>query len=454
MSVASTSKIAKPAAASASRKVPFDTHHKGPSVSGASKVTTICKTKAVSAKGCVKALKTTIKSKSLVSKSKTNAAMPADKKIKGKLAVARAVKKVVLKKKVPIKSKTAPQTGVSKVKTKPVKCKNIDNKSAVEEAGGFPKSTETIVTESVSGADEVTEKLAIAGGNVMEESVPLERTDSENQPQTGDSKLQPKPVTSETVDNKSAVPEEGRGSVPKSVKITSTESAPDVVTVPEKLAIAGGNTEESVPLECTDAENQPQTGGSKVEPKPETSETVGNKSTMEVGAEKLTIAGNIHEEGMSVNAENQPKAGQNINRPLSGTCASVKQIVKVEKLKVFNPSSQPDAVKYIKTEDNDPVQLGETQSTPLQEVNSEKSPPLDISIEEPSRKPAAPPLETPPPGSPIKASHHAETTLPGATPSTAETPEVKTEALDMQQSDDSLKTKREGRLDIWPQAST
>lgn len=364
--------------------------------------------------------------------------MLAGKKIKGKLAVAGAVKKVVLKKKVPIKSKSAPQTGGSKVERKPVKCHALHNKSEVEEAGGVHKSTETIVTELVSHADEVTEELAIAGENI-EETVPLECTDAQNQSQTGDSKLEPKPVTSETVDNKSAVPEVERGGVHKSVKTTSAKSAPNADTGPEKLAITGGNTEESVPLECTDAENQPRTGGSKLEPKPVTSETV------EVGGEKLFMAGNIHEEGMPVDAENQPDAGQNKNRPVSGTCASVKEMV-------FNPDSKPDPVTCIKTEDGEPMQREETQ-----EVSSgtflkrEKSPPLDTSVDEPSRKAAAPSLETPPP---VKASQHAEPNLPGAPQSTAETPEIKTEVLDVQQSDDGLKAKREGRLDTWPHAST
>lgn len=459
MSAASSSKTAKPAAASASRKVPVDTYHKGPRVSGASKVTTICKTKVASAKGCVKSLKITTKSKSLVSKSKTNATMLADKKIKDKLAVAGAVKKVVLKKKVLIKPKTAAQTGGSKVKPKPVKCDAMDNKSAVEEAGGVPKSMKTIVTESVSDADEVTETLAIGEGKAMEESVPLKCTDSENQPRTGDSNLEPKPVASESVGNKSAVLEE-RGSVHKSVKTSSAESPPDAGTVPEKLAIAEENIEESVPEEYTDAENQPRTVGSKLQPKPVTSETVDNKSAVEVGGEKLTIAGTIHQEGMPGDAEKQPEAGQNKDRPVSGTCVSVKEMDNDENLPVFSPDSQADAAKCIKTEVGEPMQLVDTQSTQVQEVHSgtflkrEKSPPLDISTDEPSRKPAAPPLQTPPSGSPVEASQQTEPKLPGETESTAETPEIKTEALNVQQSDGQLKTKQDGRLDTWPHAST
>lgn len=309
--------------------------------------------------------------------------MPAGKKVNaGKLAVAGAVKKVVLKQKVPIKSKTAPQTGGSKAKPKPVKCDSIENKSAVEEAGGALKSIETTVTESVSDADEVAEKLAITGGNV----------------------------------------------------------------------------EESVALECTEAENQPRTGGSKLDPNPVKSETVDDTSTMEVDGEKLTIAGNLPEGNMPAEAENQPEAGQNQNGPLSGTCVSVKETIQVEELAVFNPDSQPDAVKCVETEDGEPMQLGETQSTQLQEVASgtflkkEKSAPLDISAG--GGKPAAPPLETPPPGSPVKGSQHAEPNLPGPAQSRAESPEIKTEALAVQQSDERLKTNPEGRLDTWLHAST
>lgn len=403
MSVASSSKTPKAAAASAPRKVPVDAQHKGASVSGASKV---CKTKAAPAKGCVKGLKTTIKSKSLVSKSKTNAPMAAGKKIKGKQAVAGAVKKVVPKKKVPIKSKTAPQTGGSKVKPKP---NTMDNKSAVEEAGGAPKSIEKIVTESVLDADE-------------------------------------------TVDDKPALPEVERSIFQKPVNTASSESAPDADTVPEKPVMMGGDLEESVSLQCTYAGNQAQTAASQLQQKPVTPETVDDESTMEVGGVKLTtaVAVEIHEEGMPGDAENQPEAGQNKNRPVS-----VKEIVEVKKLTIFNLDPQPDAVKCIQTEDDEPMQLEETQATQVQEANSgtflerENSPPSDISADEPIRKPAVAQLETSPPGSPVKASQHAEPNLPGAAQPTAETPGIKTEALDVQQSDDELKTQQEGRFDTW-----
>lgn len=376
--------------------------------------------------------------------------MAAGKKKKGKLAVAGAGKKVVLKKKVPVKSKTAPQTGGAKVKPKP---KTRDNKPAVEEAGGAAKSIEKIVTELVSDADEVTEKLAIAGGSVMEESVPSECSDADNQPQTGGSNLQPQPVTSETVDKNPAVPEVERDIFHKPVNTTSSQSAPDADAVPEKLAIMGGNLEESVPLECSDAENQPETGGSKLEQKPVTSETVDNPSTMDVGSVEMTTGAEIHEQGMPGDAENQPEAGQNTNGSVSGSCVSVKETVGVQKSSVFNL----DAVKCVQTEDGEPMQFGETQVTQVQEVSSgtflkrenKNSPPSDISADEASRKPAAPLLETPLPGSPVKASQHAEPNLPGAAQPTTGTPGIKTDALDVQQSDVRLKTKQEGRFDTW-----
>lgn len=377
--------------------------------------------------------------------------MAAGKKKKGKIAVAGAVKKVVLKKKVPIKSKTAPQTGGATVKPKP---KTRDNKPAVEEAGGAPKSIEKTVTELASDADEVGEKLAIAGGSVMEESVPLECSDAENQPQTGGSRLQPKPVTSETVDKDPAVPEVEGDIFQKPVNTTSSQSAPDADTVPEKLVIMGGNLEESVSSGCSDAETQPQTtSGSKLEQKPVTSETVDNQSTMDVGSVKMTTAAKIQEEGVPVDAENQPEAGQNTNGSVSGTCVSVKETVGVQKLSVFNL----DAVEGIQTEDGEPMQLGEIQVAQVQEVNSgtflkrenKNSPPSDISADEPSRTPAAPLLETPLPGSPVKASQHADSNLPGAAQSTAETPESKSAAVYVQQSDVLLKTKPEGRFDTW-----
>lgn len=300
--------------------------------------------------------------------------MSAVKKIKGKQSVAGTVKKVVLKKKVSIKSKTAPLTG-SKVKPKPVKCETMTNKSTTNEEIGVPKFVKVSVTESVSDAEELTEKLDIRGGN-MEESVPLECTVAENQPQTGDSKLEPYPATSETMDKN-----------------------------------------------CKEGEE---------------------------AGEKRTIAGNSHEDGIPVDAENQPEAGQSKNTPVLGACVSPKEIVTFEKTTVVNTDSQPEAVKCVKTEDSEPMQLGLSQSTHLQEVNKgtiskrEKSP-LDILTDEASRKPAAPPLETPPPGSPAKASQHAEPNLSGAAQSTAETTQIKTETLDKQQSDHRLKTKQEGK---------
>lgn len=338
--------------------------------------------KAAAAKSCGKVLKTATKSKSLLSKSKTNATEPAGKKVKGKLAVTGTVKKAVLKKKVPIKSKNAAKTGSSKLKPKPLTPNMEDNKSSllVEEMEGSFRSMETTLTDSTPDLDTLAEKPFMAGGNMKEESALLECTDAENQPETDDSKLKPESVTSETVYNKSAVLVGEAGG--------------------EKLAIMG----KDVVVENTDREDQPQTGQSE-------------------------------------------------DTSALATSAMLKEIVQGDKPTAFD--CNPETVKHIKSEDAEPMQLGETESTDLQEVGNgaipkeEKSPPLNISAEEQIEKPAAPPAETPPPGNPVKASQHMEENLPGKAQPTAGTTEIKTEALHMKQSGSGVKT-QEGMLKSWP----
>lgn len=345
--------------------------------------------KAAAAKGCGKVLKNATKSKSLLPKSKSSAAMPAGKKVKGKLAATGAVKKAVLKKKVPIRSKAAAKTGNSKLKPKPVTSDTADNKSAmlVKETQGFLRPIETTLTDSTPDMDELTKKPFIAGGNMREESGPLECTRAENQPQTDDSKLKPKSVTLETVGNAPTMLV-GEGEV-------------------EKLAIRGNAEEEGVLVEHTDTENQPQ-------------------------------------------------PGQSEDTPVLATSAMLEEIVQGDKPTAFDCNSQTETVKYIKTEDAEPMQLGESESAHLQEVGSgailkeEKSPPLEISAEEPIDKPAAPPLGTNPPGSPVKAPQHVEESLAEPAQPSAGTPEIKTEALHVQQSGSGVKTQQEGMLKSWP----
>ncbi|XP_056883014.1 uncharacterized protein LOC130522542 isoform X2 [Takifugu flavidus] len=445
---ASTSKTAKSAAVSASRTAPANTRHKGPSASEASKIMK----NAAAAKGCGKGLKTATKSKSLLSKSKTNATLPAGKKVKGKLAVTGAVKKAVLKKKGPLKSKNAAKTGNSKLKPKPVTSDTEDNKSAmlVEETEGFLRPVETTLTDSTPDLDELTKKLLVAGGDMKEESVPLECTDAENQLQTGNSKLKPKPVTSDTEDNKSAMLVEETEGFLRPVETTLTDSTPDLDKLAENLFMAGGNVkEESMPLKCTDAENQPQTDDSTLKPKSVTSETVYNKSAVlvgEEGGEKLAIIGtDVVVE--NADRENQPQTGQSEDTSALATSVTLKEIVQGDKSTAFDHNPQTETVKHIKTQDAEPMQLGETDSTDLQEVSNgailkeEKSPPLNISE---IKKPAAPPIETPPPVNPAKASQHVEENLAEKAQPTAGTTEIKTEALYVKQSGSGVKTQQEG----------
>lgn len=335
---------------------------------------TVCKTKkAAAGKGCVKGLKNATKSKSLLSKSKANTMGPTGKKVKGKLGMAGAAKKAVLKKKVSITSKTAAQTGNSKLKPKPITSETVGNKSAilVEETQRFFKSKETTSRHSTPDLDDPTVKLCVTGGNARDAD-----TDAENQPQTGDSKLNPKPVTLET--HKPALLVEEAGG--------------------ETLAMTGNIKEEGVPVEHTDTDNQPQTG-------------------------------------------------QNEGMPVLGTSVMLKKMGKDNKSTTVDCNSEPETVKYIKTEDAEPMQLGEMESTHLQEVGSGtflKEQKSLFSAEEPSEKLAAPPLEMPHLGNPIKASQHVEQNLPELAQSMAGTPEIKTKASHVQQSDSGVKTQQEG----------
>lgn len=407
--------------------------------------------KAAAAKGCGKALKTATKSKSLLSTSKTNATEPAGKKVKGKLAVTGAVKKVVLKKKVPIKSKNAAKTGNSKLKPKPVTSDTKDNKSAmlVEETEGSLGPIETTLTDSTPHLDELTKKPLMAGGDMREETVPLECTDAESQLQTGNSKAEPNPLTPNMVGNKSSMLVEETESFFRSMETTLTDSTPDLDKLAENLFMAGGDmSEESVPLQCTDAETQPQTDDSKLKPKSVTSETVYNKSAVlgvgEAGGEKLaTIGKDVVVE--NTDRENQPQTGQSEDTSALATSAMLKEIIQGDKSTAFDCNPETETVKHIKNEDAEQMQLGETESTDLQEVGNgailkeKKSPPLNISAEEPIEKPATPPIETPPPGNSVKASQHMEENLP-----------EKTEALHVKQSGSGVKTQQEGMLKFWP----
>lgn len=296
--------------------------------------------------------------------------VPTGKKVKGKLGMAGAVKKAVLKKKVSITSKTAAQTGNSKLKPKPITSKTAGNKSAilVEETRRFFKSKEATSRHSTPDLDDPTVKLCMTGGNTRD-------TDAENQPQTGDSKLNPKPVTLET--HKPALLVEEAGG--------------------ETLAITGNIKEEGVPVEHTDTDNQPQTGPRNL----------------------LSL----------------------------GTSVMLKKMGKDNKSTTVDCNSEPETVKYIKTEDAEPMQLGEMESTHLQEVGSGtflKEQKSLFSAEEPSEQLAAPPLEMPHLGNPIKASQHVEQNLPELAQSMAETPEIKTKAFHVQQSDSGVKTQQEG----------
>lgn len=415
--------------------------------------------KAAAAKGCGKALKTATKSKALLSKSKTNATVPAGKKVKGKLAVAGAVKKAVLKKKVPIKSKKAAKIGNSKLKPKPVTSDTAGNTSAmlVEETE-TDRTIETTLTDSTPDLDELTKKPLMAGGDMRQESVTLECTDAENQLQTGNSKAKPKPLTPNMADNKSMLVEETEVFF-RSMETTLTDSTPEVGGFAENLFMAGGNIKEesSVPLECTDAENQPQTDDSKLKPESVTSETVYNKSAVlvgEAGGEKLVI---MRKDVVVQNTdrENPLQTGQSEDTSALASSAMLKEIVPGDKSTAFDCNPQTETVKHIKTEDAGPMQLGETESTDLQEVGNgailkeEKSLPLNISAEEPIEKPAAPP-----PGNPVKASQHMDENLPEKAQPTAGTTEIKTEALHMKQSGSGVKTQQEGMSESWPYEST
>lgn len=410
---------------------------------------------AAAAKGCGKVLKTATKSKSLLSKSKTNATEPAGKKVKGKLAVTGAVKKAVLKKKVPIKSKNAAKTGNSKLKPKPVTSDTEENKPAmlVEETE-TDRTIETTLTDSTPDLDELTKKPLMAGGDMREESVPLECTDAENQLQTGNSK--PKPLTPNMADIKSSMLVEEMEGFFRSMETTLADLTPDLDKLAENPFMAGGNMkEESVPLECTDVENQPQTDDSKLEPKSVTSETVYNESAVlvgEAGGGKLAIMGtDVVVE--NTDRENQPQTGQSEDTSALATSAMLKEVVQGDKSTAFE--CNPETVEHIKTEDAELMLLGETESTDLQEVGNgailkeDKSPPLNISAEEPIEKPAAPPTETPPPGNPVEASQHMEENLPEKAQPTAGTTEIKTEALHVK-SGSGVKTRQEGMLKSWP----
>lgn len=267
------------------------------------------------------------------------------------------------------------------------------------------------------------------------------------------SKLKPKPITSETAGNESAILVEETQRFLKSKETTSRDLTPDLDDPTVKLCMTGGNIrDESVSLECTDAENQPQSGDSRLNPKPVTLET--HKPALiveETGGETLAMTGNIKEDGVPVertDTDNQPQSGQNEGMPVVGTSVMLKEMGKDNKSTTVDCNSEPETVKYVKTEDAEPMQLGEMESTHLQEVGSgtflkeQKS--LDVSAEEPSKKLAAPPLEKPHLGNPIKASQHVEQALRERAQSMAGTPEIKAKASRVQQTDSGVRTQQEG----------
>lgn len=269
--------------------------------------------------------------------------------------------------------------------------------------------------------------------------------------QTGNSKLKPKPITSETAGDKSAILVEETRRFLKSKETTSRDLTPDLDDPTVKLCMTGGNIrDKSVSLECTDAENQTQSGDSKLNAKPVTLET--HKPALlveEAGGETLAVTGNIKEEGVPVehtDTDNQPQSGQNEGMPVLGTSVMLKEMGKDNKSTTVDCNSEPETV--IKTEDAEPMQLGEIESTHLQEVGSgtflKEQNSLDVSAEEPSKKLAASPLEMPHLENPIKASQHGEQTLPELAQSMAGSPEIKTKAPHVQPSDSGVKTQQEG----------